>query len=370
MFLPVLLVRDFGAWSFLVFAVPNVLGAAAMGLLLRGPGATDALLVVHRRAIHLFSAATGAFQVFFLCWLLLHFGPAPERVWALLAFVASLCVAAGSYHSTGWARVAGAATWLFSAGALLYAGVNGGLSLEGVGVEPRLPTDHLLYLAPVCTLGFLLCPYLDVSFYHARRQAPGATGSVAFVVGFGVLFAAMIVGTFLAYRVLSPMGAGALLPLVMSGGAAAITLHMAAQLGFTLLQHSARIDPAAPAAERIGPGRLGWSLAAGVGSAVAAAVVANDGPLATTEIVYRLFMGLYGLVFPAYVLLCMLPTRDGHHGPSRGKLAAWATAVLLAAPCYWLGFVEQRTPWLGAGVAVVLLARLVVMMVGRREAGV
>src|ERR1051325_4731620 len=34
MFLPVLLVRDYGVWASVVFAVPNVLGAAAMGWVL------------------------------------------------------------------------------------------------------------------------------------------------------------------------------------------------------------------------------------------------------------------------------------------------------------------------------------------------
>src|SRR6266404_3216610 len=31
MFLPVLLVRDYGLWGWIVFAVPNMIGAAAMG---------------------------------------------------------------------------------------------------------------------------------------------------------------------------------------------------------------------------------------------------------------------------------------------------------------------------------------------------
>ena len=31
--------------------------------------------------------------------------------------------------------------------------------------------------------------------------------------------------------------------------------------------------------------------------------------------IYRLFMAFYGLVFPAYVWLCMLPTREGETGP-------------------------------------------------------
>jgi hypothetical protein len=80
------------------------------------------------------------------------------------------------------------------------------------------------------------------------------------------------------------------------------------------------------------------------------------------ENIYRLFMGFYGLVFPAYVWLCMIPTRDGHSG-TRGrsgqlKLMVWAVAVALAAPAFWMGFIECRTWWLAPGLAVVLFARL------------
>lgn len=39
MFLPVLLVRDYGVWGFVVFAVPNVVGAGAMGWVLSAASA-------------------------------------------------------------------------------------------------------------------------------------------------------------------------------------------------------------------------------------------------------------------------------------------------------------------------------------------
>ncbi|HVU64170.1 MAG TPA: hypothetical protein VHC70_09350, partial [Phycisphaerales bacterium] len=82
------------------------------------------------------------------------------------------------------------------------------------------------------------------------------------------------------------------------------------------------------------------------------------------EIIYRCFMSFYGLVFPAYVWLCMIPTRDGHSGIAgprgRLKLAVLAGACLLAAPCYWMGFIERVEWWLAPGLGVVLLARLAV----------
>jgi hypothetical protein len=90
--------------------------------------------------------------------------------------------------------------------------------------------------------------------------------------------------------------------------------------------------------------------------------------LSASEIAYRLFMAFYGLVFPAYVWLCMIPTRDGHSGPSRGKVLIWAIAVAVAAPMFWMGFIERQTWWLAPGLGVVLLARLVLPRGGGRAA--
>jgi hypothetical protein len=93
--------------------------------------------------------------------------------------------------------------------------------------------------------------------------------------------------------------------------------------------------------------------------------------LSVGEIIYRLFMAFYGLVFPAYVWLCMIPTGDGHSGPSRptrGKVRVWLFAVGMAAPMFWMGFVERQTWWLAPGLGVVLAARLFLPR-GRRGAG-
>ena len=75
------------------------------------------------------------------------------------------------------------------------------------------------------------------------------------------------------------------------------------------------------------------------------------------EPAYRLFMGFYGLVFPAYVWLCMMP--GPCEKPRRGDWRLFALAVAIAAPFYWLGFVEGRMFWLLPGLAVVLLSRVV-----------
>ncbi|MEO6436421.1 MAG: hypothetical protein ABIP55_11780, partial [Tepidisphaeraceae bacterium] len=69
MFLPVLLVRDYGIWGWVVFAIPNVLGAAAMGWTVRDAEASRTLVAAHQTACSWFSLVTLAFHVFFVIWL-------------------------------------------------------------------------------------------------------------------------------------------------------------------------------------------------------------------------------------------------------------------------------------------------------------
>ena len=60
---------------------------------------------------------------------------------------------------------------------------------------------------------------------------------------------------------------------------------------------------------------------------------------------YRILLGCYGLVFPAYVWLCMIPGR-GRAKPQARQWIVLATAVILAAPMYWMGFIEGKMIWL------------------------
>ena len=78
------------------------------------------------------------------------------------------------------------------------------------------------------------------------------------------------------------------------------------------------------------------------------------------ELIYRLFMSFYGLVFPAYVWICMVPGRGGESGLTPGKLRAMMLGILVAAPMYWMGFIEDQLVWLVPGVAAVLLSRFAV----------
>src|SRR5437588_1246526 len=69
MFLPVILVREYGVWGWIIFAVPNVIGAAAMGWVIRSTERSEAIVRAHHAALAAFSFVTVSFQIFFAFWI-------------------------------------------------------------------------------------------------------------------------------------------------------------------------------------------------------------------------------------------------------------------------------------------------------------
>jgi hypothetical protein len=108
----------------------------------------------------------------------------------------------------------------------------------------------------------------------------------------------------------------------------------------------------------------------GLGVAVAFLLL-KDAPvvygLSPFELGYRLFMTFYGLIFPAYVWLCVGSPRWCRPAPDARSLIRLVVTIAAASPFFWLGFIERRHEWTAAGVAIVLAARWV--PVGRRVAG-
>lgn len=359
MYLPVLLVRDFGAWSFAVFALPNCLGAAAMGWTLRRPGASEALVARHGAACRVFSLVTIAFQWFFLWWTAL--GSEGTRLPAL-ALVAGVVVLLATGRVAGEARrPRWLAAGLFAASLACAAWFLLTTDLSIRPPAPLFPASDLAALAPVVFFGFLLCPYLDLTFHQARQQTAEREGVTAFLIGFGVLFAIMILFTLLYAPALLGTAAGIGAAVVPALAPLPILLHLGMQLGFTIGLHRGHVDAEAPAS----PARLsgGLSIAAlfvGLGAAAFARYAPPHAGLPMGEVVYRAFLAFYGLASPAYVWLCVIPRGVKATWPSVRSLAVFAGAVAVAAPFYWLGFIERQTWWLLPGLAVVLLARLAI----------
>lgn len=353
MFLPALLVRDFGVPGFVVFAVPNVLGAAAMGWVLTGRHQPRALLEKHQAAVRAFAIVTIVFQAYFLGVLLNWAGFLQAGSGALIVLVS----AAALVPTAARARWLAAGVWLFSIACALLAWRAGSLAPPSSAAPPV----DLLWLAPVCVFGFALCPYLDPTFLRAAEMLHDRSRRAAFTLGFGGFFLAMILLT-LAY--------GADIPrLVESANRSqtmrgVIFLHIGAQLAFTALVHLREIGRMRP--RRAWP----WVATASLAAAAMLATTALDywpdlpdfqASPASPELYYRVFMAAYGLVFPAYVWVCMIPTPGGHSGlagpQGRRKLLVWAGSCGTASPLFWMGFVQLQEFFLVPGLLIVLLSR-------------
>lgn len=375
MFLPTMLMRDFGGWAFWAFAVPNILGAAVMGLVLSRPGDSERMVAKHWRALSLFSLVTVSFQVFFMLWLArsVPFHEAALRDPVVLASLgAGLIACAVAMSRESLAPLAGVVVLLVSIAAGVMMWRSGTLDAPDMAAPVGEHATRLASLAPVCLFGFALCPYADLTFHHARQRASGGVGSAAFVIGFGLMFAAMITMT-AGYAHLFN-GSTLAVGLARAGtGGAWLVVHLFVQLLFTCGVHArAWMDFRGQTPEGL---RVGWGLMAlafvMVGLVPAAGAMADRWLHGTRgwephELVYRVYMSAYGLLFPAYVWLCVAPTRHGATRVTKWHVGAWALSCLIAAPAFWMGFIERREIWLLPGLGVVLLAGAIVPW-GRRD---
>ena len=404
MFLPVLMLRDYGAWGWFVFAVPNVIGAAAMGWVLRDRDASVAMQSAHLPACRWFSLVTVAFHAFFAIALV------PRLIgdnFVTLAVVMVPLVAVLWGPQGRRATLAGALALAVSVLALLAI-----LVLQGLPElpPPRAQRLDLLWLAPVSAFGFLLAPYLDLTFHRARQSSTRAGGRTAFGVGFGVFFLLMIIFTALYARPLMDALAGVRRYSIHADAfAAVLSVHLAIQTAFTVVAHTdalsrtAPIDPLSTPATESAPqspagaadpadtaqppalspnssparARAPWPrVVAGAVAIIALALGLrwlslrfpiyhglSGRRMNSSELVYLIFMAFYGLVFPAYVWLFMVPSLRKRRAvaarrPRTATIVFFAAVMILAAPSFWMGFVEGKMAWLVPGLALVMISRL------------
>lgn len=359
MFLPILLLQDYGMMGFVLFAITNVVGAAAMGWVLRTRVVSAALCSQHARAIALFSIVTISFHLFFV-WYLSQSGWVSGGWWPWITIGVFSVAAFSGLNSRNPAEILSplilsSVVIAFS----FYAGLE--VKIEPVDPRPFFGIPAIWWLAPVLVFGFLFCPYLDATFHRARQNVDEAGAKVAFGVGFGVFFFAMILFT-LCYSGLL-MGIASAAPYVLT----AIVLHMIVQSGYTVGLHVR--ETLAPRMHAGKAESLGGSVLVGLIAILAVGVfliklAITNNIAAPFEIGYRMFMSAYGLFFPAYVWLVMIPMRREQRVPTARHIAVWLVACAIAAPAYWMGFLEKQEVWLGPGLLVVLAARLLIPRAG------
>ncbi|HQY88830.1 MAG TPA: hypothetical protein PK402_09235, partial [Tepidisphaeraceae bacterium] len=196
MFLPVLLVRDYGVAGWFIFAIPNVIGSAAMGWAIHTRSASLTMTARHSGAMRSFSVVTISFHAFFIPWIisqLLGALAGSIAFGALLIFIAPIL--ATNLRATTLAGV----TIFFS---LVCAGMILGGGTGAIEKPKDIQSIDLVTRGAVCLLGFLTCPYLDLTFHRARQQCSNLTESkIAFGFGFGMFFLLMIVLTLLYWLV-------------------------------------------------------------------------------------------------------------------------------------------------------------------------
>lgn len=352
MFLPVLLVRDFGLWGWIVFAIPNVLGAAWVGAWSYRQPDGSSLLARHEPAMRWFSLVTIAFHVFFVAWLV----PRLLGGWALLTFVVAVLFFAGLIKA-GKAAMGGWLALIFSGLAALVFFAKMGAPQSPVALIPASQAIDLACLAPAIVLGFVLCPHLDLTLQASRQSMPPGDARITFAAGFMGLFLLLIAFTLVyagALQVTLQTGRDLLLPTAV---ATAIGLHMCIQGGFTTAAHAAQVI------KRVKPRRLATAMGLFVLMMVVLMLVGRSIVPGTTllgydpgEVFYRLFMSFYGLVFPAYAWSAWVWRKQPRMTP-----IAWLAPMLLALPGFAAGFLAQQPVWIIPAVLAILILPYVML---------
>jgi len=183
----------------------------------------------------------------------------------------------------------------------------------------------------VFLLGFLLCPWFDLTFHRVHDAGGGGRAGAMAFHRFGWMFAPMILVT--AWY-------------AVHGITTAIAVHILVQSWFTMSVHLREVEAAAPSsavARRLALLPL-----------VALPLVLVPG------VIYTHWLVFYGLVFPAIAVLVVGRRLLGR--PAAGPLVVTAY-VLASAPFYHVGFITLNREW----VLVVPLAALVILLVAPRR---
>lgn len=304
MFLPVVMLREYGWLGFIVFAVPNVVGCTWFGwsmpphrgrwLLSRGGWLAAAFSVV-TIAYHFYFCGFAARTL-----LPVDVRAAPGTAMIVCAALFVLALALSFLPAARWPLL-GTLAWVVSL--LCWLGLRWAPWEAPLGWTGLRCTWDLLFLAWPLVFGFLWSPWFDLTFHRARREA----GSPRPFAIFGAAFAAMLLFTASYAGQAGDLGAWVL-------------LHLAVQGVFTVAAHlrelrQAPSEPSEAAGEGVTPepripevfgGRLlpvvlgGWLLAAALGA------------IAPSEAGYLRFLVFYGLFVPALGMLVMAPPRTRH----------------------------------------------------------
>jgi len=326
MFAPIVIGQLMGWPGILLFAIPNVLGCALFGYL-RSADQSRRETRDHALACAIFSCATVAYQVFFAGWqwspVLVDAMQATRGEATIFAsggvFVAATLLALLPRHMLWPLAALGYLVSLTTFAFLPWS------SMHALPLRGEWSALEIALVAPTVIFGFMLSPNLDLTFHRARQECPVGTKPTNFAV-FGLAFASMLVLT-ACYLAASPGGLNN----------PAVRMHIAVQLVLTSALHLSELRMVAL------PSFTRNTLLAAAGIIGVVTAIAIPG-----RETYLRYLGLYGLLFPAYAALAL---RAGGR-PSIGAVAALLVALAIATPIIDTAFLDR--PSLAAPLAVVL----------------
>jgi uncharacterized protein (DUF983 family) len=229
-------------------------------------------------------------------------------------------------------------TFAFLPWSFIFGGESQGIAFNSLALEGAWAPMDLALVLPTIVFGFALSPNLDLTFHRARQEVPAGARPTNFAV-FGVTFASMLVLT-VCYLAAGP---GAL-------NNPAVRTHMAIQLALTSALHLSELRLV-----RIAPNaRLFLGLGAGFVGLLAALLAPNRDT-------YLRFLGLYGLLFPAYAFLAL--RLIGRPRPIHW--IALLASLAVVTPLLDQSFTDEPTLW--TPLAVIIPVAVVLLVTRRRR---
>ena len=326
MFLPVVLLHRYGWSGVLLFAIPNILGCAAFGYIVKTPQYSKSMVKKYGRIMGTFSIVTIAFHAFFLLMLFkldylsnqIDMNPLVQFITPTKSALIILAIAIFLYclrflPNMGWI-IFGSICWIMS----IFFGFAF-LPLE-TSVETSRAWTDMIWLLPITTFGFLLCPYLDATFHKALQSSPSKH---CFGV-FGIAFAAMIVVTCLYQEVILKT-----LPLLL-------IIHVCTQCAFSISTHFFE------GIKVWGDKRKNLYFILLLFSSTIALLIANNNSTVVeyTEDYLRFFL-FYGLIFPGLVFLLLLKNAS----LTSGRIICFIVFTLACLPLLEAAYLGIE-PWL------------------------
>ena len=325
-FFPLILGRDYGWPALAAFTIFNIGGAIYMGFYFKKPEQQRQFENSHKPAIALFSYVTLAYQLFFVAWL----GLVIEQ---LLLLPLVLTVGLAIYFSRTYIKSLALVFYVLSI-ALFVMFLNSDLPPIDLSAKPYWP-HSVMPLA----IGFMLSPYLDITFHRAYKDSTNPKAS--FALGFGVFFLSLI--AFVFYY------AGSLGDIFFNGALPAAIVYpviafLVLQTSFTIAAHCSELkNQKYLSFSRLTTAILAFSVL--VMSLLALLKGSNIywTPLPFEETVYKSFLFFYSLVFPLYLIM----------GQSK-PMYLWILGI--CTPAYSIGFLlgGQYSYTLTIGVVIIL----------------